>query len=271
MPENSVRPLKRLAARQRHRGERAEQRRNRRRDRRYPQAHQGRLHHGAVVEEFAVPAQRPAAPHRDQPRGVERIDHEDHDRQIQKRKPERQRDDIERRQSVQPAGHQRRAFKLAALQPVVQRHRRQQQHQQHHRGGRGHRPVRLVKNSSHRVWPIISELEPASRSGITNSPTIGMKQSNTPAPTPGNDSGNVTSQNACRGEAPRSPAASSKRRVHLGQRRIERQDHERQIGIDDAEIHRAVGGEPHHRRETRCSASRILLSRPSCCRMLIQA
>ena len=67
----------------------------------------------------------------------------------------------------------------------------------------------LVKNSSHSVWPIISELEPASRSGITNSPTIGMKHSSAPAPTPGSDSGNVTSQNACRGEAPRSLAASS--------------------------------------------------------------
>jgi two-component system alkaline phosphatase synthesis response regulator PhoP len=30
-----------------------------------------------------------------------------------------------------------------------------------------------------------------------------------PAPTPGSDSGNVTCQNACRGEAPRSAAASS--------------------------------------------------------------
>src|SRR5436309_11374265 len=67
----------------------------------------------------------------------------------------------------------------------------------------------LVKNSSHRLWPIISALEPASRSGITNSPMIGMKHSNAPAATPGNDRGNVTSQNACRGEAPRSLAASS--------------------------------------------------------------
>ncbi len=67
----------------------------------------------------------------------------------------------------------------------------------------------LVKNSSHSVCPIIIEPEPARRSGITNSPTIGMKHNSAPAPTPGSDSGNVTSQNASRGEAPRSLAASS--------------------------------------------------------------
>src|SRR5260370_940017 len=67
----------------------------------------------------------------------------------------------------------------------------------------------LVKNSSHSVWPIIIELEPASRSGMTNSPTIGMKHNSAPAPTPGKDSGNVTSQNARSGDAPRSLAASS--------------------------------------------------------------
>ncbi len=106
----------------------------------------------------------------------------------------------------------------------------------------------LVKNSSHSVWPIISELEPASRSGITNSPTIGMKQSSTPAPTPGSDSGNVTSQNTCARRGAEIGGGLLQRRLHLRQRRIERQDHERQIGIDDAEIHRAVGRQPHHRR-----------------------
>jgi hypothetical protein len=77
------------------------------------------------------------------------------------------------------------------------------------RGAGGSCESRGVKNSSHSVWPIISELEPASRSGITNSPTIGMKHNSAPAQTPGSDSGNVTSQNARCGEAPRSLAASS--------------------------------------------------------------
>ena len=44
---------------------------------------------------------------------------------------------------------------------------------------------------------------------MTNSPTMGMKQSSAPAATPGSDSGNVTSQNAPAGELPRSLAASS--------------------------------------------------------------
>src|SRR6218665_551726 len=66
----------------------------------------------------------------------------------------------------------------------------------------------LVKNSSHSVWPIINAFDPASRSGMTNSPMIGMKQSNAPAPTPRRDSGTVTSQNASMRETPRSVAAS---------------------------------------------------------------
>ena len=69
---------------------------------------------------------------------------------------------------------------------------------------------RLVKNSSHSVCPIIIWSEPAKRSGITNSPTIGMKHSTAPATTPGNDSGTVISQNAFAREQPRSAAASSR-------------------------------------------------------------
>ena len=44
---------------------------------------------------------------------------------------------------------------------------------------------------------------------MTNSPTIGMKQSSAPATTPGSDSGTVTSQNAFQRGQPRSAAASS--------------------------------------------------------------
>ena len=43
---------------------------------------------------------------------------------------------------------------------------------------------------------------------MTNSPTMGMKQSKTPATTPGRDSGTVTSQNAFQFGQPRSAAAS---------------------------------------------------------------
>ena len=44
---------------------------------------------------------------------------------------------------------------------------------------------------------------------MTNSPTIGMKQSSAPATMPGSDSGTVTSQNAFHRGQPRSAAASS--------------------------------------------------------------
>src|SRR4029078_11965521 len=65
------------------------------------------------------------------------------------------------------------------------------------------------KNSVHRVWPIISAFEPPSRSGMTNSPAIGMKHNSTPAKMPDADSGMVINQNALHRGAPRSAAASS--------------------------------------------------------------
>src|SRR5882762_8708644 len=43
----------------------------------------------------------------DQPRGVERIGHEDHDRQVQERKAERERDDVEWGKPVRRASHHR--------------------------------------------------------------------------------------------------------------------------------------------------------------------
>ncbi len=67
----------------------------------------------------------------------------------------------------------------------------------------------LPKNSIQIVCPIIGEREPPSRSGMTNSPTIGMKHSSTPASTPEDDSGSVTSQNIFQRGQPRSAAASS--------------------------------------------------------------
>ena len=69
---------------------------------------------------------------------------------------------------------------------------------------------RFEKNSLHRTRPSISVSEPPSRSGMTNSPTIGIKQSRAPAAMPGAASGRVTLQNARTGPAPRSAAASRK-------------------------------------------------------------
>ncbi len=70
----------------------------------------------------------------------------------------------------------------------------------------------LLKNSSHITRPIISVCGPPSSSGITNSPTQGMNTSMLPAMMPAFDSGTVIFQNATQAEAPRSAAASSRRR-----------------------------------------------------------
>src|SRR3954471_17186285 len=68
---------------------------------------------------------------------------------------------------------------------------------------------RLAKNSIQSVCPIIAVDEEPSRSGMTNSPMIGMKQSSAPATMPGRDSGTVMPRKAFHGGQPRSAAASS--------------------------------------------------------------
>jgi hypothetical protein len=73
----------------------------------------------------------------------------------------------------------------------------------------------LLKNSSHSTRPIISVSGPPSSSGMTNSPTQGMNTSMLPAMMPALDSGTVIFQKAVQGVAPRSAAASSRRRSIL--------------------------------------------------------
>src|SRR6218665_3248762 len=68
---------------------------------------------------------------------------------------------------------------------------------------------RFAENSVHSVLPIISVSAPPNRSGMTNSPVIGMKQIIEPAMTPGSDNGKVIFQKAFQGGQPRSLAASS--------------------------------------------------------------
>ena len=48
-----------------------------------------------VMQQFPIPGERPAAPNRHQARGVERINHQDRDRQIEERQAERDRHDVE--------------------------------------------------------------------------------------------------------------------------------------------------------------------------------
>ncbi len=67
---------------------------------------------------------------------------------------------------------------------------------------------RFEKNSLHNCRPIISVSDPPSRSGMTNSPTAGMKHNSEPAMMPGMASGTVMVQNVRQGGEPRSSAAS---------------------------------------------------------------
>ena len=203
---------------------------------------QRRLQHGAIMEEFAVPAQRPAAPHRDQPRSVEGVDHEDDDRQYRNAKPSAS-ETMLNRDSVFIARGFIAPVQLAALQPIIQQPAAPPAAAASTTAAaEATGQSLLVKNSSHSVWPIISELEPAKQIGNDEF----ADDRNEAQQHAGGDPRATTAEKSpakTRGlrEAPRSLGCLQQRRVHFGERRIERQDHERQIGIDDAEIHRAVG------------------------------
>src|ERR1700732_4718954 len=148
---------------------------------------------------------RPAAPHRDQPRGVERVDHQDGDRQIKKGEAEHDRGNIECGDFAhgQPRSTARMVWCWKMTIGVTSRPTSAT--------ATAAAPGQslLPKNSVQMVCPIIGACEPPSKSGMTNSPTAGMKHSSAPASTPGADSGNVTSQNTLLRGQPRSAAASS--------------------------------------------------------------
>ena len=197
-------------------------------------------------QERGIPADRPAAPHRHQPRGIERVDHQDHDRQIEEREPERERRDVEEREPahLMVLPRSRRAPQVAR----TARSAPPAEHSSTIAMADATGQSLLAKNSIHKVWPIIIVSEPPSRSGMTNSPTIGMKHSSAPAATPGSDSGSVTVQNAFQRRAAEIGRGFEQGRIDLLQRRVERQHHERQVRIDEADIDRRVGREPRDRR-----------------------
>ncbi len=84
---------------QSHRCHGAEHGRKRRRDGGDAERGERRVGHGAIFDERRVPARRPAAPNRHEPRGIERIDHEYRDRRIEKSKPQYEREEIRDRQA----------------------------------------------------------------------------------------------------------------------------------------------------------------------------
>jgi hypothetical protein len=67
----------------------------------------------------------------------------------------------------------------------------------------------LVKKSWTRL-PYIDPALPPTSSGVTYSPTVGMKHMKNPAITPGRLSGRTTRQKRCTGVDPRSAAASKR-------------------------------------------------------------
>src|SRR5205814_1130505 len=158
-----------------------------------------------VLDERAVPARREPAPDRHEPRAVEGINDEQRDRQVQKREPEEERAEAKQAAAARDHAAASRSRKRSAT-----------------RSGSINITTNAIaiaaaagqstlsKNSCHSILPTISVPGPPNRSGMTNSPTAGMKTSRQPAATPGSDKGRITSRNTRRGRAPRSAAASTR-------------------------------------------------------------
>src|SRR5207253_2198906 len=139
----------------------------------------------------------------DEAREVEGIDDQYGDRQIEKGKAEQQRAEPERAAEPQAHGALSRSMKRCAsnsgnvsttTSAIATAAAAGQS--------------TLSKNSCHSILPTISVPGPPNKSGITNSPTAGMKTSKAPAAMPGSDSGRITARKARHGRAPRSAAAS---------------------------------------------------------------
>ena len=107
--------------------------------------------------------------------------------------------------------------------------------------------LRLEKNSCQSVRPIMRVPEPPRRSGMTNSPVTGMNTRRQPAMTPGIDSGKVIFQKARNRRAAEIGGGFEQRAVDALQRGVKRQHHERQVGIDDADVDGGVGVEDRQR------------------------
>ena len=157
------------------------------------------------LSEFDVPARRPAAPNGDEPRGVERIDHQDDDRQIEEGQPQRDRADIE---PGRFAHGQRPPCGIARLHLLVDHDRHDQQAEQHHRDRGRHRPVLVGEELGPQGLADHHGLRAAEQIGDDELADDRNEAKHAPAITPGSDSGSVTSQNAFHRGQPRSAAAS---------------------------------------------------------------
>ena len=89
-------------------------------------------------------------------------------------------------------------------------------------------------------------LAPPSRSEVRKEPSAGMKTSRQPATTPGIESGSVTLRKRARAR-PQHLGGLQQRQVQLFQRRVDRQDHERQEAVHQPDHDREWGVEDRQR------------------------
>ena len=97
-----------------------------------------------------------------------------------------------------------------------------------------------LPNWSYTVLPNIWVFTPPSSSGVTKSPTAGMNTRSTPAMRPGRDGGQDHPPERRRLAVAEVVARLHERLVHALDRRVQRQDHERQEAVGEAEDHREV-------------------------------
>src|SRR5688572_3763744 len=188
-----------------YRNQRAERCSQRRADDGYAKAEKCCFQKLRVIQKACIPAQREAAPQRHQPGGIERVDHDRHDRQIQQREAE----DRDAREQERFALHRPASCaRLCTFWNHTIGAMRSSNITTDTADATGQ--SRLMKNSSHSTRPIISVSAPPRSAGIVNSPTAGMKTSRQPPTMPGTDSGKVMSTKASHRRAPRSEAASSR-------------------------------------------------------------
>src|SRR5690606_25893301 len=174
---------------------------DRRAEHTHPGRHPGRIHQPLVRPHGRIPLQREPAPDGDQAGGIKGVDHQDDDRNVEEGKAEGQDDRIE-------AGGLHRYLTFCCwFWKIMIGMTSTSSRSTATADASGQ--SRLPKNSVQSVLPIINVSAPPRRSGMTNSPVIGMKQIIAPAMTPGIESGNVIFQKAFSGGQPRSFAASS--------------------------------------------------------------
>ncbi len=157
---------------------------------------------------------------------------------------------------------------------ALEQHDRHDQHEKQENGhGRGRGPVAVVEELEPERAPDHQRRRSRpDRSGITNSPTAGMKTRNEPAMMPGRASGTVIAPEGRGGRAAEIDRGLDQRAVMLLEVGVERQDHEGQVGVDDADMDGDLGIVDHERRldDARATAG-AALSSPSFLRMPIQA